>query len=1323
VNEKTTPFRVLVVDDDASIRATYRHILQPPPSELGGLEALISGAADKAETETLFQVIEADQGEKAARLQRSLLDAGERVQLAFIDMRMPPGWDGMRTAVALRAQDPSIYIVIATAYSDYDVNELQRALGHDVVLLRKPFNQEEVFQLARTLCQSWDARQRLEMVTAEMESRVQMRTAELDLRNALQAALVEIITRFIEASGEDDIDDALNWSLARLGRAIDVDGCSYYRFDAALDCYLYSHEWHVLGVKSIPLSLHRIPRVDISPAHTRFLRGESFQFSRLETLPAEMATLASKLEGHYQSILAIPLQIESRLVGFLAIGMAQASAKLRPELEKLLSIIGHAMTSALAANANSRKLRESQAMLARTESLTHTGSWGWNVATGAVLWSSEMFAIMGLPQTALAPSLEEQSRLYDPDDMARLRAAVDTAVNTGQSYELPMRVLRRDGATRTCVVCGHAEIGADGVVTRLFGTLQDLTELQSAKDALQASDARFRNIVETADEGIWQVDADWKTTYVNSRMEDLLGCAPGSMLGRPLGDFVDQAAREQAATLQTRRQLGIREVHDFHFVRADGGDLYALVSTTPSFADDGRFIGSTAMVTDISWRVQQEKALIATAEFVSASDGKNFSADLVRHAAQTLGLDYVHIARLMPSGRSVETEAAWLDGALIANWSYDLSCTPCAEVLRQSRRCIESDVQVLYPEDADLGNLGAQGYVGEPIVSSAGKVLGLLVGATRAALQHSEMVQANLRILAARAAAEWTQREAMLALREERDVTHNILQTAEVIILALDPDGKIRMINRKGCELLGYSEAELLGKDWFSTCLPSSTEMGTVREIFRKALENDLIGSEYYENPVLTRSGELRLIAWHNSSIRDIDGKVIAAMSAGMDVTERRLAENRLHASEERFKRLFEDADALSIQGYLADGTVMYWNQASEKLYGYSPADALGGNLFDLIIPEAMHEGVRAGIRHMFETGQRIEAGRLQLKHKSGRLVPVYSSHTLVKTEGEPTIMFCMDIDLHQLDQAEEALKIALTKYKTLFECFPMGISVSDQDGRILETNAAAASLLGIDPQTHRQRRIDGEEWRIVRRDGTPMPPEEYASVRALTEKQRVENVEMGVVKSDGAITWISATADLLPVAGYGVVVSYGDITAHLEAEEQIRKLAYFDPLTGLPNRRLLMDRLGHAMVASQRSGAYGAVLMLDLDYFKIVNDTCGHDVGDQLLIEVARRLLENIRQVDTVARLGGDEYVVVLDDLESDFELASAQAARVAEKIRLALAAPYQLNGDGSASQSSASIGLTLFQGCEKSPEALLKQADVALYQAKAEGRNRVRT
>ena len=153
------------------------------------------------------------------------------------------------------------------------------------------------------------------------------------------------------------------------------------------------------------------------------------------------------------------------------------------------------------------------------------------------------------------------------------------------------------------------------------------------------------------------------------------------------------------------------------------------------------------------------------------------------------------------------------------------------------------------------------------------------------------------------------------------------------------------------------------------------------------------------------------------------------------------------------------------------------------------------------------------------------------------------------------------------------------------------------------------------------------------------------------------------------------------------------------------------------------MDRLGHAMVASQRSGAYGAVLMLDLDYFKIVNDTCGHDVGDQLLIEVARRLLENIRQVDTVARLGGDEYVVVLDDLESDFELASAQAARVAEKIRLALAAPYQLNGDGSASQSSASIGLTLFQGCEKSPEALLKQADVALYQAKAEGRNRVRT
>lgn len=1322
MNEMTRAvFNVLVVDDDASIRATYRHILQPPPSELGGLEALINGAGAVAEANDMFVVVEADQGETAARLQDSALAEGKRFQLAFIDMRMPPGWDGMRTAIALRAQDPSIYIVIATAFSDYDVNALQQALGHDVVLLRKPFNQEEVYQLARTLCQSWETRQRLESITAEMESRVLARTAELDRRNALQSVLVEITMRFVEASGENDIDDAVNWSLARLGRAIDVDGCALYRFDRAGDCYSHRHEWNALGVKPLPSPMQRIARADLAPAHARFLRGESFQFSHLHELPPEMAGLGHLLTGHFESVLALPLEIGGHLLGFIAVGMVHATDKQDADLEPLLRMVGHAVTSALVAHEAGRKLAESQAMLARSENLAHIGSWEWDVATDTVKWSDQMFQIFQLPPGRGAPSLAEQARLYLPEDMARLRQLVDAAVSQGAPYEVELRALRGDGSTRICLARGYPERGGDNRVARLYGSLQDITELQSVKQALQASEARYRNIVETAEEGIWQVDQSWRTVYVNRRMEALLGYPPGAMLGRGIEDFMPPAEVEQAAALKLHREQGLREVNEFRLQRADGGALHTLMSTTPLFDADGSFAGATAMVTDISQRMQVEAALAATAEFVSRPGGEAYDADMVRHAAQTLGLDYVHIARLHPDGRGVTTEAAWLDGRLIDNWSYELADTPCVEVLYKSRRCITSGVQAAYPADSDLHNVGAEGYVGEPVVDSSGQVLGLIVGISRAPIRSSAMIQSNLRILAARAGAEWEQHAAWSKLREERDFNRNILRNTEAIVVTLDTQGRITLINRKGCQLLGYDEAELLGQDWFSTCLPPNEHIDQIREIFSKALLDDLAGSEYYENPVQTRAGEQRLIAWHNNSMRDVDGNLLGGMSIGMDVTRQRQAEALLHASEERFHRLFDDADAMAIQGYLPDGEVVFWNHASEKIYGYSAAEAVGRNLYDLIIPPAMRDEVRAGVRQIIESGRRIPPGRLWLRHKDGHSVLVYSSHTLVETPGQPKMLFCMDVDLNELAQVEAELNIALTKYKTLFDSFPLGITITDPAGRVLETNSAAEELLGVPRSVHMQRDIDSPAWRIVRVDGTPMPPEEYASVRALKEKRRIENVEMGIVKAEGEITWISVTADLLPLDGYGLVISYGDISARRAAEEQIRLMAYYDPLTNLPNRRLLMDRLAQALIASKRSQAYGALLMLDLDNFKRLNDSYGHSVGDQLLIEVADRLRAHVRQEDSVARLGGDEYVVILEELGGDFDAAMQQADRLAEKIRLALARPYLLAGVEKPYSCSASIGVRLFRSHLESVENVLKQADAALYQAKDAGRDKV--
>jgi diguanylate cyclase (GGDEF)-like protein len=203
--------------------------------------------------------------------------------------------------------------------------------------------------------------------------------------------------------------------------------------------------------------------------------------------------------------------------------------------------------------------------------------------------------------------------------------------------------------------------------------------------------------------------------------------------------------------------------------------------------------------------------------------------------------------------------------------------------------------------------------------------------------------------------------------------------------------------------------------------------------------------------------------------------------------------------------------------------------------------------------------------------------------------------------------------------------------------------------------------------------------------------------------------------------TWLSITA----IKGNdGVVTHYvgtqTDITERKAAEEKIKNLAFYDPLTGLPNRRMLMDRLQLALVSSARSGQTGALLFIDLDHFKTLNDTLGHDVGDTLLIQVAQRLKSCLRESDTVARLGGDEFVVMLEDLSKQDVEAASKTEDIGEKILAKLNQPYLLSKHEC--RSTASIGATLFNDNHKSIDDLMKQADITMYQAKLSGRNTLR-
>lgn len=237
------------------------------------------------------------------------------------------------------------------------------------------------------------------------------------------------------------------------------------------------------------------------------------------------------------------------------------------------------------------------------------------------------------------------------------------------------------------------------------------------------------------------------------------------------------------------------------------------------------------------------------------------------------------------------------------------------------------------------------------------------------------------------------------------------------------------------------------------------------------------------------------------------------------------------------------------------------------------------------------------------------------------------------------------------------------------------------------------------------------------------------AWAQALNETHSFDGEHRLVV--DGSIRWVRQKAEIefgpdnRPVNAVGIVM---DITDYKQMENEIRQLAFFDALTQLPNRRLFNDRLSQVLTANRRSGCYGALMFLDLDNFKPLNDNHGHSTGDQLLAEAADRLKGCVREMDTVARFGGDEFVVLLSELDTDYEKASHYASAVANKIGSAMAEPYRLSAQenipGSAPvehHCTASIGAVVFSSSNSTPQQLLKSADAAMYCAKNSGRNRI--
>jgi diguanylate cyclase (GGDEF)-like protein/PAS domain S-box-containing protein len=440
------------------------------------------------------------------------------------------------------------------------------------------------------------------------------------------------------------------------------------------------------------------------------------------------------------------------------------------------------------------------------------------------------------------------------------------------------------------------------------------------------------------------------------------------------------------------------------------------------------------------------------------------------------------------------------------------------------------------------------------------------------------------------------------------------------------------------------------------------------------------------------------------------NGRVVQMRGVIQDIDDARRNLERLRQSEELFSRMFQlMPDPMGITRQ-RNGHLLEVNPAWEQWLGHARSEALGRNVVELGILDA--DDRAAMIERATVTGE-LTSWELTLTTRTGEKRIGLQSVRAIEIEGEQCWLFVVR-DITERRQSEAIVREREELLSLTIEAASLGL---------WDWNLKAGEISGDARWSeHRGLAHSSAPFKIEDLRATALP-EDPAMIAAAVKRHAEDplapfDVVRRVLRPDGSSRWIRALGKIVardaegaPVRMVGVDI---DVTQQREQEVLLEQLAHFDALTGLPNRVLLADRLQHAMAQAERTGSLLGVAYLDLDGFKPVNDRFGHGAGDRLLVEIANRLKEALRAVDSVARLGGDEFVVLLADLDS------AQACEQAlHRVMASMAAPYWI--DGERVTVTASIGTTLYPTDRSDADTLLRHADQAMYAAKQAGRNRV--
>jgi diguanylate cyclase (GGDEF)-like protein/PAS domain S-box-containing protein len=553
-----------------------------------------------------------------------------------------------------------------------------------------------------------------------------------------------------------------------------------------------------------------------------------------------------------------------------------------------------------------------------------------------------------------------------------------------------------------------------------------------------------------------------------------------------------------------------------------------------------------------------------------------------------------------------------------------------------------------------------------------------------------------------------------LIRKTESYLTDILNSVEEVIWTASAPDFKVNHVNAAIEKLCGLSQQALVEDGNSLVSLIHLDDREKARVAMDSVFDTGRLEIEYR---IVLADGSVRWVSDRRHLVYGEHGEPAELVCVIRDETDKRLAANADRESKERVIQMLETSPIAVRIATAAGDKVLFANKRYTELINCSPETVMGRNPKLYYANAQEYEAILAQVN----SGHSVNDKLIQLIVENKGPVWAMASYRPVHYEGDAAMLGWF-YDVTDLRQTQEALLLseALAKQsldELKYQKYALDkhaiVAVTDVKGRITYANEKFSEISG-----YAIEELVGQDHAIL--NSGYHPKGYFKEMYQIVASGQVWHDEVCNRAKDGHLYWVDTT--IAPFLGEdGKPQSYisirTDITQRKAAEDKSNYLALYDTLTNLPNRRLLLDRLSQALASAARSMRNGALLFLDLDHFKTLNDTLGHDVGDLLLQQVAERLTACVREGDTVARLGGDEFVVILEDLSEHDVEAATQAEAVGEKILAKFVHPYQFKSYEY--HITSSVGITLFGKNNLKSDELLKQADIAMYQAKKLGRN----